>query len=201
MKLRALLLGLVLSAGLATSLRAQETPPQSTVIKAKFTEMKSSDTETEFLLTGNVRVEATALLLTCDRLEIVALRSAKRLKELKGSTLADPDKFKSLIAIGNVRIVQNDRIATCGRAEILPQEDRITLTEKPFIQDGQNEYTGSKITMYRGEEKVEIEDSHFVGPPVKDLSKQATKSAGAPPATTTPPGAPQISLPTPEKKP
>lgn len=218
MKLTAPLLGLLLGLTAATTAAfAQETEPQPTVITAKFVKSQSVQEETHFLLTGNVRVEATALLLTCDRLEIIALRSARRLKELKDSSLGDADKFKSLIATGNVRIVQNGRIATCGRAEILPQEDRIVLTENPLIEDGGNLHAGTKITLYRGEERVEVEDARFVGPPVKDLSKQATKTPNPPapspaPANSKPatppsspaPGAPQISLPgstAPEKKP
>lgn len=223
MKSPALLLGLVLALGILPGVSAEETPPQPTVITAKFTEVKSSGAETIFILTGLVRVEATALVMTCDRLEIVALRSAKQLKELKGATLGDPDKFKSLIATGNVRIVQPGRVATCGRAEILPQENRITLEDHPFVELEDSTVAGDVLNLYRGEKGIEKIDGtgiKMTGPPIKDLSDRAPKTPKAPspnsaaPAASSPPSAvvpdaPKITLPeiapapgkTPEKKP
>lgn len=222
MKVPILLLFLALTSTVAAPLAAQETPPQPTTITATKTDIRSAANETVFIFTGLVRIEATALVLTCDRLEVVALRSAKKLKELKGSDLGDSDKFKSLLATGNVRIVQPGRTATCGRAEILPQENRITLEQNPFVQlEDTSTVTGDKLILYRGQEGIERIEGDGVkmsGPPIKDLSAKAKTpkpsgtetSTPAAPATTPPanapahsPGAPQITLPgtTPEKKP
>lgn len=160
----ALVVGVCLQA--ITAAHAQTAEEQPTVIESRQLDMKSTDSETTSIFTGNVVVTGTNMKLTCDRLEVVALRQADA-----SATIGKVERFKSLIAEGNVHIVQGDREATCGRAIVLPGDDKITLTEKPVVTDrgvGWT-WTGDELLLLRGERQVRGTNVRIVGPPVKDL--------------------------------
>ncbi|MBP6865137.1 MAG: hypothetical protein KBC32_07670 [Candidatus Didemnitutus sp.] len=165
MTLRALLALAALLTALAGA-HGQSVETQPTVIESVELDMRSSDTETTALFTQNVVVSGTNLRLTCDRLEVVALRDPK-----KGGTIGEIEKFKSLVATGNVRIVQGEREATCGRAVVLPGDDKIILTESPTVTDhGVGwAWTGEELLLLRGERQVRGKNVRIIGPPVKDL--------------------------------
>lgn len=151
---------------------AQSAAEQPTVIESQLLDMRSTDTETSSLFTGNVVVTGTNMKLTCDRLEVVALRSADA-----SAAIGTVEKFKSLIATGNVHIVQGDREATCGRAVVLPGDDKIILTLKPVVTDrgvGWT-WTGDELLLLRGERQVRGTNVRIVGPPVKDLGFEKDK--------------------------
>lgn len=183
MKIRPLLLlpALALCAAVSVPARAAEdTPPRKTVITSKGrAEFQSSETETTFIFNQLVTVEATGLDMTCDRLEVVALRPAKRLKELGDKKLADADKFKSLLATGRVRIVQGNRVATCGRAEVLPGENKIVLSDNPMVVvDDGFPVTGDRIIMLKDQQQVIVEGpARIEGPAIKDLGAKKEKPA------------------------
>ena len=55
-----------------------------------------------------------------------------------------------------MKIVQGDREATCGLAVVLPDDDKITLTESPVVVDHSAGVTwnGEKLWLLRGERRV-----------------------------------------------
>jgi lipopolysaccharide export system protein LptA len=184
MKLARLLTVLGLLSLSAAVLRAQNVAPETTVIESEQLDMRSTDTETISVLTGKVVLTGTNLRLTCDRLEIVALRSGD-----PKATIGKVDSFKSLIATGNVRIVQGDREAACGRAEVLPGSDKITLTGSPVVVDHAINWrwTGDELEMLRGERQIRGKNARFTGPPIKDLGiDKLDNKLKAPPATEAP---------------
>jgi lipopolysaccharide export system protein LptA len=167
----------------ALAVRAQNVAPEVTVIESEQLDMRSTDTETTSVLTGNVVLTGTNMRLTCDRLEIVALRSGD-----PKATIGKVDSFKSLVATGNVRIIQGDREAACGRAEVLPGSDKITLTGQPVVVDHSINWrwTGDELEMLRGERQIRGKNARFTGPPIKDLGIDKLKT----PATDTPASGP-----------
>ena len=186
MKFTHLLAALCLMALCAVTTRAQNAAPEVTVIESEQLDMRSTDTETTSVLTGKVVLTGTNMRLTCDRLEIVALRSGD-----PKATIGKVDSFKSLVATGNVRIIQGDREAACGRAEVLPGSDKITLTGDPVVVDHSINWrwTGDELEMLRGERQIRGKNARFTGPPIKDLGIDKLKTP--PPATETPaPAAP-----------
>jgi lipopolysaccharide export system protein LptA len=192
MKPARLLAALLCSASLfAAASRAQNVAPEVTVIESETLDMRSTDTETTSVLTGKVVLTGTNLKLTCDRLEIVALRSGD-----PKATIGKVDSFKSLVAIGNVRIIQGDREAACGRAEVLPGSDRITLTGSPVVVDHAINWrwTGDELEMLRGERQIRGKNARFTGPPIKDLGIDKLKPAEPKPAAE----APKADAPAPE---
>ncbi len=160
-------------------LRAQNVTPQNTVIESESFDWRSSDTETTSVFTGRVVVTGTNLRLTCDRLEIVALRSGD-----PAATIGKIESFKSLVATGNVRIIQGDREAACGRAEVLPGDDKILLTGSPVVVDHSVNWTwtGDELEMLRGERQIRGKNARFTGPPIKDLGVDLAKKPEAGPA-------------------
>jgi lipopolysaccharide export system protein LptA len=183
---RPALLGASLLATILVPLGAQEVQP--TVIDSVQLEMHSTDTLTTFVFTKNVIVTGTNLKLTCDRLEVVTTRQGD-----PTATIGKLGRFKSLVAEGAVRIIQSDREAACGRAEVLPDDDKIILTDHPVVKDLANgaTATGPRMVLYRGERRAVIEGaedapSRITLPAIKDLGfdpeppKPAAPAAGEP---------------------
>jgi len=189
MKFARLLTALCLVPLFAGIARAQNVAPETTVIESEQLDMRSTDTETTSVLTGKVVLTGTNLRLTCDRLEIVALRAGD-----PKATIGKVESFKSLVATGNVRIVQGDREAACGRAEVIPGSDKITLTGSPVVVDHAINWrwTGDELEMLRGERQIRGKNARFTGPPIKDLGidKLDNKLKTPPAATEAPAPAP-----------
>jgi lipopolysaccharide export system protein LptA len=166
---------------------AEEPPLPPTEITALHMESRGTDTETTTIFTGDVVATGNNIRITCDRLEIVSVRTGEQ-----DQVIARQNRFKSLVATGHVKIVQGDREATCGRAVVLPDDNKITLTEDPVVVDHGAGWTdaGEKITMWRGERRVEVEKPHLIGPALKDLGFDKDKK----PEST---DAPKITVPAP----
>lgn len=133
--------------------RVREGP--KTVIQSRSLEMRSSEVQNYFLFRDEVRVEGTNLLVTCNLLEVVALR-----EEVDGdpdATIGQFGAIESIVAIGNVEIRQSERRAQAGRAQVLPHEGQVILTEGPRVYDGQGEVSGWKITLLRDEQRALVE--------------------------------------------
>ena len=167
----------------ATTQHAPTTPPQPTTLTCDHMDMWSEGEDTKAICTGKVTVTGTNLKIVCDRLELTATRISE-----KSGAVPALDKFRYLLATGNVSITQGTRVATCGRAEVLPHEEKIVLTEDPVVTDHALSFVsaGERITMLRGQERVEVDKPRFTGPAIKDLGFEKKAS---PEDTATPPPA------------
>jgi lipopolysaccharide export system protein LptA len=148
-------------------------------------QMISTDTETTITFRNKVLVTGTDLKLNCDFLQVIVRRKGDAT-----ATIGKIDKFRSMLATGNVLLVQGDREAACGRAEVLPDQERVILTENPVVvdRDQKTRIAGEKITLLRGQRQVLVEKPILTGPPVKDLGFDKDKKPATPPAAgTTPP--------------
>jgi len=174
------LLSVLAAAGLLPVLApAQTATLQTTVIESDGPgEMVSTDTETTITFRDNVRVTGTNMKLSCDYLEVVVVRTGD-----KTATLGKLDKFRSMLATGNVRMIQGDREAACGRAEVRPEEEKVVLSGNPVVvdHDQNTRIAGEKITMLRGQRKVEVEKPILTAPPIKDLGVDQTSAPAAAP--------------------
>lgn len=153
---------------------AQSATLQTTVIESDGPgEMVSTDTETTITFRDNVRVTGTNMKLSCDYLEVVVVRTGD-----KTATLGKLDKFRSMLATGNVRMIQGEREAACGRAEVRPEEEKVILSGNPVVvdHDQNTRIAGEKITMLRGQRKVEVEKPILTAPPIKDLGVDKTSA-------------------------
>ena len=169
------LLAVSLLAGLPFALSAQEA---NTVITSDGeAQMVSTDTETTITFRDKVVVTGTDLKLSCDFLQVVV-----KSKGEASATLGTIDKFRSLLATGKVIFIQGEREAACGRAEVLPDEDKVILTENPVVvdHDQKTRMAGEKIILLKGQKRVIVEKPTLVGPPVKDLGPDKDKKPAAP---------------------
>jgi lipopolysaccharide export system protein LptA len=182
-RLPTLLLALLTAPALLTA--ADKKPAAAsmpTVITSTSMEMWSTDTETRSIFKENVTVTGNNLRLTCDKLDVTAVRMLG--KDDKNSTMPSVEKFKTLVATGNVHIVQGEREVTCGKAEVFPGEDRVVLTEKPVVIDNDGPYvaTGDRIVLLRGERRIFGDNIRLQGPPIRDLGFEKDKPVQAPAA-------------------
>ncbi|HWA86420.1 MAG TPA: LptA/OstA family protein [Opitutus sp.] len=166
--------------------------PQPTTLTCDHMDMWSEADETKAICTGHVSVTGTDLSILCDKLELTATRLGGK----AAAALPTLEKFRYLLATGHVSITQGTRRATCGRAEVLPREEKVVLTEEPVVIDTANGFVsaGEKITMLRGQERVEVDKPRLTGPPIRDLGFDRTKDAPADQSSS-----PNISVPPPPK--
>ena len=168
-------------APVAAAAAAKSTVPiVPTVITSTKMEMWSTDTETRSVFEENVVVIGTNLRITCDKLDVTAIRFDD--PKNKDTTLGALEKFKTLVATGNVHIIQGDREVTCGRADVFPGEDRVVLTEKPVVIDNSGPYvaTGTRIVLLRGERRIFGDNIKLQGPPIRDLGFDKDKPVQSP---------------------
>jgi len=164
----------------AVHVRAQNLAPSPTTLTCDHMDMWSEGDETKAICTGNVTVTGTNLRIVCDRLELTASRIGD---DQEAESIPTLEKFRYLLATGNVSIAQGTRVATCERAEVLPREEKVVLTGNPVVTDRASDVTtaGEKITMLRGQERVEVEKPRLKGPPIRDLGydRKTDTPAGA----------------------
>lgn len=163
----------------SVALHAQA-PEEPTVITCDGeAQMVSTDSETTITFRDRVVATGTGMKLNCDFLQVVVRRKGDL-----AATLGKVDKFRSMLATGNVLLVQGDREAACGRAEVLPEEDRVILTENPVVvdRDQKTRVAGKKITLLRGQRTVLVEKINFSGQPMKDLGFDKDKKPATSPA-------------------
>ena len=180
MTLRSFLLAAALALPAFAPAARAEVPPEPTTLTCDHMDMWSEGDETHAICTGSVTLTGTNMRMTCVRLELTATRIGE--KSVSVPTL---EKFKYLLATGRVNITQGSRGATCGRAEVFPRENKVVLTEDPVVVDRATDFVsaGEKITLLRGQERVEVEKPRLTGPPIRDLgfdrAKPAAPTAGS----------------------
>jgi len=163
----------LLALALAGIALAADAPDQKTTLEAARGEYHSVDNQTFGTFDGTaekrVTLVGTNVRIVCDHLEVTLVGVGE--KPGTGTVVPSVDKFKYLLATGHVLIFQGDREATCGRAEVFPRENKIELTDQPVVVDHGSGFhgAGKKITMFRGERRVVIEEPAIEGPPIKDL--------------------------------
>ena len=110
-----------------------------TVIDSDSLDMVAGEDINTFHFAGNVRAEGQGMILTCDKLDVVARR------QIAKATIGHMNSVKIIVATGNVRMEQPGRVATCGKAEMTPDDGLVVMTESPKIVDTKATIEGWKI--------------------------------------------------------
>lgn len=116
--------------------------------------VKSKSNTAEFI--GNVHVSQGDMALKADRITIYAKKSAK------GGDAASPDmeSIDRLVAKGNVEITMKDGKAVTSQAEYQVDKRVMTLSGPGSkVVSGGNSITGSKITLYRDDGRINVDSS------------------------------------------
>lgn len=158
---------------------------KDTVIESDTLEFVAEETVARFTFTGSVKVTATNLGVTCDRMEVISQREGG-----PDAAIGKMGRIREIIATGKVVISQGERKATAGRAELRPIDGVIVLSEDPLLVDPQAVMAGERITLYRGEARAHVEKPRLTINQIPDLGP-GTKAEGAgTSATRTAPPAP-----------
>lgn len=105
---------------------------------------------------GHVKAIQGTTVLTSNRLKVFYKASPQSQQPLK----AQSDSISKIVAQGNVRIVFDDQVAEAEQAEYMAAEKIIILTgNQTKITSGNNSISGTKITLYRGEGKIQVESN------------------------------------------
>jgi len=89
------------------------------------------------------------------------------------------NKVERLLARGDVQIDTDGRQAKAMQAEYVVADDTLVLTGSPEMVQDKDTITGTKITLYRGSNRMEVEGrSHVV---LSQDTMSATKPAAATP--------------------
>ncbi len=116
------------------------------------------------LWTGHVHANQANAQLTADNLHVNYLD-----KDFK--------QMKDIVAEGNVRISQGTRWATGNHGVMDQTKHTMVLTGSPVVHDGNDQITGSKITVYLDTGRSVVEGAHAVIFPHQ--GDEADNSAGA----------------------
>jgi lipopolysaccharide export system protein LptA len=97
---------------------------------------------------GHVRAAQADALLTSDTLTVIYGKDFHEVKEM--------------VANNNVRMSQGTRWATGDHAVLDQAKHTVTLTGSPVVHDGEDQVTGSKITVHLDTGKSEVEGARAV---------------------------------------
>ena len=146
----------------AAALRAQERPlatPLNSTEEIRITSdtLEAKNKDRSFVFKGNVKVVQGETVVTSDALYI-----RYRDKQAPQQTDGAPDKgaIEKIEATGNVVILFDGRTAKSDKAVYSGDQEILQLIgPKSTVIDGPNRIVGSKITLYRNEDRIKVESS------------------------------------------
>ncbi len=128
------------------------------------------------------RTEITAGRLTFDyekmqalfEERVVVLDASMRLESDKLWVIMDQtsQQITSAKAVGSVKITEKERVATGDQAEYNAREGKLVLTGNAMVQRGREVLQGTKITFWRGDNRIECERPKMILFPEKGQSLQ-----------------------------
>jgi len=105
---------------------------------------------------GNVRATQENTVITSDRLKIYYKES----KDSNSNDTAGGQSIDRIIASGNVTILMDDKMAESDQAVYISKTDVLILTGRNSkITSEKNSVSGDKITLYRKDDRMEVDSS------------------------------------------
>jgi lipopolysaccharide export system protein LptA len=98
----------------------------------------------------------------------------------------DFHEIKEMVANDNVRMSQGTRWATGDRAVLDQAKHTVTLTGSPVVHDGEDQVTGTKITVHLDTGKSEVEGARAVFFPKEQKTRDNNRKTVARSSTKTP---------------
>ncbi|MDJ0991908.1 MAG: LptA/OstA family protein [Desulfobacterales bacterium] len=154
-----LLLPLITAAALVAQERRPLATPLSTTEKIDITAdtLEANTNDRRFIFRGNVKVVQGETVVTSDALYI-HYRDDKTTPQT-GSE-GESGKIEKIEATGNVVILFDGRTAKTDKAVYRSDQEILQLIgDKSTVIDGPNKIVGSKITLYRNEDRIKVESS------------------------------------------
>lgn len=105
---------------------------------------------------GNVKATQGTTILTADRLKVFYREQS----ETQTQPNAEADAISRIIAQGNVKILFDNQVAIAEQADYITDKKIIILSGTDTkITSGNNSISGTKITLYRDEGRIQVESS------------------------------------------
>ena len=144
------------------TLGAQEGPMRSPLnskekIQITSDTLEANNKERSFLFKGRVKVVQDKTVVNSDELFI---RYRPDEDASSSPTPEGKNKIEKIEARGNVVILFDGRTATSDKAVYLGDQEILQLIgDNSTVIDGPNKIVGSKITLYRTEDRIKVESS------------------------------------------
>ena len=154
-----LLLWLATAASAAAQERRPLATPLNTTEKINITAdtLEANNKEGRFIFKGNVKVVQGETVVTSDTLSI---HYSDQQAAGQDETTPEGGSIEKIEAAGNVVILFDGRTAKTDRAIYRSDQEILQLIgEKSTVIDGPNRIVGSKITLYRNEDRIKVESS------------------------------------------
>lgn len=133
--------------------KAQPEPEaEPTVVTSQLLHMIEEPVQMLFRFTDDVKVTATNLDTTCERLDVIAVEQA-----ITGSDPKAALELQRIEAYKDVVIKQTGRTATSKTAIILPKEGTVVLEGSAVIQDERGRVAGHRMTLLQGQRRAIVE--------------------------------------------
>ena len=131
--------------------RSSQPAAQEIVVKSDSLEVDNKRKIVTF--TGNVNASREDLTINCDKMSLYYYDTGKAQSE------ADPEvKIDRIIAIGKVKISRADGgSATADKAIYYQKDEKVVLTGKPVVKQGNDLVAGAKITLFLKENRSIVE--------------------------------------------
>jgi lipopolysaccharide export system protein LptA len=115
---------------------------------------------------GHVHAAQADAILTSDTLTVTYLKDFREVKDM--------------VANGNVRMSQGTRFATGDHGVLDQAKHTVTLTGNPVVHDGDDEVSGTKITVHLDTGKSQVEGARAVFFPKEQKTRDNKRAAANP---------------------
>lgn len=129
--------------GLGSSLLQSDAP-----MKIASDRMEVNQKDRTILFEGHVVVQQDDLTITGKKLRVYGVSDQKQSAGSSQTDGAMVDRIDRIEVEGDVKISQKDRIATSEKAVYYHQEQKIVLSGKPVVAQGEDRIQGRLITLY-----------------------------------------------------
>lgn len=103
---------------------------------------------------GNVLVADPRITIRANKIDVY----------FGGGGTNQSNSIQRAIAEGDVVITQDDKKSTSDRAEYTAEDGKVVLTGNPRVHNPDGVVTGTRITFWRGQEKMDIESDTNAAP-------------------------------------
>jgi len=131
----------------------EKTGPKAIVIRSNTLEMDNKQKVVQFK--GDVNAEKDDFVITCEKMLVYYENSTA---EKRGGDLGT--SIKKIVATGNVKIKRaQGGVATADKAVYYQQDEKMVLTGRPIVKQGDDFVEGDIITTFLKEDRVVVESS------------------------------------------
>jgi len=117
--------------------------------------LEADDKKGTVIFTGDVEAKRDDFTIYCQKMVIHYEKSPEKSDSREAAT-----KIDRIVATGDVKIIRTEGgVATGQKAVYYQQDEKLTLTGKPMVKQGDNTVEGDRITLFLKEDRSVVESS------------------------------------------